>query len=175
MIHISNEDFQKTIEHITHCIMIAAQTAPKGCGVDSLVIQTLSEKSKHAIIAKMNEIGNRHEDSAFFLRDAKNIINSQAVILIGTKQEVRGLNCGLCGFTLCKDKPSLQPCVFNTVDLGIALGSAVCSAMEFKVDNRIMYSAGKAAAELHLLGEDIQCIFAIPVSVSSKNIFFDRK
>jgi len=43
------------------------------------------------------------------------------------------------------------------------------------VDNRIMYSAGKAAAELQLLGEGVQCIFAIPVSVSRKSIFFDRK
>ena len=174
MILLSKEELQKTIEHITNCIMIAAQTAPKGRGVDTLIIQSLTDKEKESIIAKMMEIGNEQENSAFFLRDAKNIEASQAVILIGTKAEIRGLNCGLCGFAFCNDKPTQQPCIINVTDMGIALGSAVCSAMEFKMDNRIMYSAGKAAVELQLLGTDVNCIFAIPLSVSRKNIFFDR-
>ena len=174
MIHLSKEELQKTIEHITNSIMIAAQTAPKGRGVDTLVIQPLTDKEKESVIAKMMEIGNKQENAAFFLRDAKNIEDSQAVVLIGTKTEVRGLNCGLCGFALCHEKPIQQPCIINVTDLGIALGSAVCSAMDFKVDNRIMYSAGKAAAELQLLGAEVSCIFAIPLSVSRKSIFFDR-
>ena len=175
MIHLSKEKLQKTIEHITNSIMIAAQTAPKGRGIDTLIIQSLTDKEKEIVIAKMIEIGNEQENSAFFLRDAKNIADSQAVILIGTKTEARGLNCGLCGFALCQEKPTQQTCVFNITDLGIALGSAVCTAMEFKVDNRIMYSVGKAVAELQLLGKDVSCIFAIPISVSSKSIFFDRR
>jgi uncharacterized ferredoxin-like protein len=175
MIYLSQGELQKTIEHITHCIMIAAQTAPKGRGMDTLAIQSVSEKEKQSIISRMRKIGEQNEDSSFFLRDAENIAVSDAVILIGTRADVRGLNCGLCGFATCNEKPALQPCVFNTVDLGIALGSAVCSAMEFKVDNRIMYSAGKAAAELQLLGKDINWIFAVPLSVTSKSIFFDRK
>ncbi|MDR0368671.1 MAG: DUF2148 domain-containing protein [Bacteroidales bacterium] len=155
--------------------MIAAQTAPKGRGTDMLHIQTVSEKEKIALISEMKKIGGQSEDTAFFLRDAENIAASDAVILIGTKADARGLNCGLCGFDICGDKPTEQTCVFNTIDLGIALGSAVCSAAAFKVDNRIMYSAGKAAEQLQLLGKDIHCIFAIPCSVSSKSIFFDRK
>lgn len=174
MIHLNKEELQKTIEHITHCIIIAAQTAPKGRGMDTLVIQLVSDKEKKALISKMEKIGKQNKDSSFFLRDAENIAVSDAVILIGTKADVRGLNCELCGFATCGEKPALQPCVFNTVDLGIALGSAVCSAMEFKIDNRIMYSAGKAAAELQLLGKEINWIFAIPLSVTGKNIFFDR-
>ena len=175
MIHLREEDIQKTIEHITNCLMIAAQTAPKGRGMDTLIIQTVTETEKKSLISKMEEIGKQSEDTVFFLRDAENIAISQAVILMGTTPEARGLDCELCGFPNCGKKPVSQPCVFNMVDLGIALGSAVCSAMEFKVDNRIMYSAGKAAAELQLLGENIRCIFAIPLSVSSKSIFFDRK
>ncbi len=175
MIHLNKAELQKTIDHITHCIMLAAQTAPKGRGIDTLIIQSISENEKKSLISKMKKIGKQNEDSSFFLRDAENIADSDAVILIGTKADVRGLNCGLCSFPTCVEKPALLPCVFNTVDLGIALGSAVCSAMEFKVDNRIMYSVGKAAAELQLLGKNINCIFAIPLSISSKSIFFDRK
>lgn len=175
MIHFNKEELQKTINHITNCILIAAQTAPKGRGVDTLEIRSVMEKEKKSLISRMKKIGKQNEDSAFFLRDAENIAISDAVILIGTKADARGLNCGLCGFAICGEKPVSQSCVFNTVDLGIALGSAVCSAMEFKVDNRIMYSVGKAAAELQLFGKETNCIFAIPLSVSSKSIFFDRK
>jgi uncharacterized ferredoxin-like protein len=47
--------------------------------------------------------------------------------------------------------------------------------MEARVDNRIMYSAGMAARDLKLLGDDIQIIYCIPLSCTGKNPFFDRK
>ncbi len=37
----------------------------------------------------------------FFLRDADNILNAECVILIGTREQAQGLNCGHCGFTTC--------------------------------------------------------------------------
>ena len=67
------------------------------------------------------------------------------------------------------------PCTFNTGDLGIAIGSAVSVAMDHRVDNRIMYTVGQAAMELRLLGDDVPVIYGIPLSISSKNPFFDRK
>jgi len=38
-----------------------------------------------------------------------------------------------------------------------------------------MYSVGQAALEMNLLGEDVRIAFGIPLSVSAKNPFFDRK
>ena len=66
-------------------------------------------------------------------------------------------------------------CAYNTGDLGIAIGSAVSIAMDHRVDNRIMYSAGKAAVDMKLLGEEVKVAFGVPLSVSAKNPFFDRK
>ena len=59
-------------------------------------------------------------------------------------------------------------------DIGIAVGSAVKTAQIHNVDNRIMYSAGSTAISLGLLGKDCTAAFAIPLSASGKNIFFDR-
>ena len=82
----------------------------------------------------------------------------------------------MCGFLNCaeKDKHKDIPCVFNVGDLGIALGSAVSVAADHRVDNRVMYSAGMAARDMGLLGEDVKVAYAIPLSALSKNPFFDR-
>lgn len=65
-------------------------------------------------------------------------------------------------------------CAIRMADLGIALGSAVKTAQIHNVDNRIMYSGGVAAIDLGLLGTDCTVAYAIPLSVTGKNIFFDR-
>jgi uncharacterized ferredoxin-like protein len=99
------------------------------------------------------------------------------MVLIGTKIKPLGLTyCGLCGFKNCEEKTQYpnHPCSLNTGDLGIAIGSAVSIAMNERVDNRIMYSVGMAVRELELLGKEVKIIYAIPLSGSSKNPFFDR-
>ena len=65
-------------------------------------------------------------------------------------------------------------CSFNAGDLGIAVGSAVSRAADLRIDNRIMYSAGKAALELGFLGSEVAIAYGIPLSVSGKSPFFDR-
>jgi len=65
-------------------------------------------------------------------------------------------------------------CSFNVGDLGIALGSAVALAADLRIDNRIMYTAGKAALELGLLGEAVELAYGIPLAARGKNPFFDR-
>ena len=42
------------------------------------------------------------------------------------------------------------------------------------IDNRIMWSVGKAAAEMEELESGIRWL-GIPLSISGKNIFFDRR
>lgn len=103
---------------------------------------------------------------------------ASVMLLIGTKIKSLGLKpCGMCGFEDCneKEKHPDHPCTFNTVDLGIAVGSAVGFAMDNRVDNRIMYTVGQAVIRMGILGDDVKIIYGIPLSVSSKNPFFDRK
>ncbi len=156
---------------------VAAQTAPKARGRDNLVIKIL-EKPDIAILSnKMKEIAEKLNIESF-KRDAENILSAPYMLLIGTKIQSAGLiKCGMCGYANCdeKNKHSKTPCVFNTGDLGIAIGSAVSVAMDHRVDNRIMYTVGQAAIELEFLGKDVPVIYAIPISVSAKNPFFDRK
>ncbi|MDD4179322.1 MAG: ferredoxin domain-containing protein, partial [Candidatus Margulisbacteria bacterium] len=84
--------------------------------------------------------------------------------------------CSFCGQPDCAaaEKAGVI-CAYNSGDLGIAIGSAVSVAMDRRVDNRVMYSVGKAAIELKLLGEEVVIAYGIPLSASAKNPFFDRK
>jgi uncharacterized ferredoxin-like protein len=159
-------------------MMTAARTAPKARGVDNLEIGLLDKPELELLAHKMVELVETGIATPSFGRDAANLLAAEAAVLIGTKIRPMGLKyCGLCGFSGCgaKDGHPDVPCVFNTGDLGIAVGSAVSVAMEARVDNRIMYTAGMAARELQLLGEDINIIYCIPLSCTGKNPFFDRK
>ncbi len=158
-------------------MLTAARTAPKARGVDNLVLAMATGNDIELIAKKMEEIGNRPDGTPSFTRDAGNIRNAQAIILLGTRIKSQGVKlCGRCGFKNCdeKDKHPDFPCTFNTGDLGIAIGSAVSVAMDHRVDNRVMYTIGEALRELKLLGEDVKIAFGIPLSVSAKNPFFDR-
>jgi uncharacterized ferredoxin-like protein len=57
--------------------------------------------------------------------------------------------------------------------MGIALGSAVKTASLLNIDNRIMYRAGVVARKMNLVDWDF--VMGIPLSVSGKNIYFDRQ
>jgi uncharacterized ferredoxin-like protein len=63
--------------------------------------------------------------------------------------------------------------MFQSIDLGIALGSAVKLAAELCIDNRIMYTIGVAAKDLGLLDSDV--IMGIPLAVTGKSPYFDRE
>ena len=76
-------------------------------------------------------------------------------------------NCGAC-------KKAGAVCAFNVTDLGIAVGSAVSLAADNRMDNRVLFSAGKGAARMGLFGEEVKVCYGIPLSVSSKSVFFDR-
>ena len=164
----------ENVVDIAKKMMIAARTAPKGKGVD--IIETAIVTGDEAIkelSEKTRETGNR-KGMKFFLRDAENILSAEAVVLIGTHFSNQGLNCFHCGYATCDEKPEENPCALNVIDVGIALGSACSIATDHRVDTRVMFSVGLAAQELGLLG-DCRCVFAIPISASSKNPFFDRK
>lgn len=154
-------------------MMTAARTAPKGKGIDIIEVGMVTDQD---IVRLSEEMVLYSEESGmkFLLRDAENLQQAEAVIIIGTAQKVQGLNCAYCGYATCAEKPDAVPCAINTIDVGIAVGSACATAADCRVDSRVMFSAGMAAQRLGYLG-DCTCVMAIPISASSKNPFFDRK
>jgi uncharacterized ferredoxin-like protein len=157
-------------------ICIAARTAPKGKGTDNLITLVLTGTEKDEVAREMQRVG-EETGVAFFVRDAENIRSAGALILLGTKFNTLGIpNCGFCGFKDCAENEKHKGiCAFNTGDLGIAVGSAVSAASDSRVDNRVFFSAGRAAVNMKLLGPEVKIAYGIPLSVSGKSIFFDRK
>ena len=154
-------------------MMTAARTAPKGKGIDILEILAVEGSDLQPLSAKMREMGVQNGRN-FFFRDADNVLLAEAVLLVGTRQRKQILDCSYCGFPTCNSKPDKVPCAINSVDVGIAIGSACAMAADMRLDTRVMFSAGYAALALDWL-KDCHTIIAVLVSASSKNPFFDRQ
>jgi uncharacterized ferredoxin-like protein len=157
-------------------LCVAARTAPKACGKDFLVTAIVSGEEKAALQTRMREIAAR-DGVSFFARDAGNLEQAPFVVLIGTRKEALNIPaCGYCGFADCQVmRAAGGTCSFNAGDLGIAVGSAVSRAADLRIDNRVLYTAGKAAIELGYLGPDVPIAYGIPLSAKGKNPFFDRE
>jgi len=155
-------------------MMTAARTAPKGKGYDIIEVALITGETiqvlSDAMLAYSEKTGLK-----FITRDAENILNAEAIVLIGTTQKVHSLNCGYCGFDTCAAKNEFPevPCAINTVDVGIAIGSACTVAADHRVGSRVMFSVGRVAQEVDLM-PGCSSIYGIPISCSSKNPFFDR-
>ncbi|MFI3281675.1 MAG: DUF2148 domain-containing protein [Rikenellaceae bacterium] len=173
MIHNERECRHKHLFTVVQQMMTAARTAPKGKGVDIIEIAAIEGDTIHKLSETMFEMATEN-GLKFFLRDAENILAAEYIVLIGTHDQPQGLDCGHCGFATCGSRTALVPCAINSVDVGIAVGSACATAADYRVDTRVMFSAGAAAERLGYL-DGCRQIYAIPVSASSKNPFFDRK
>ncbi len=175
MKYTSSEAEKRAALAVADLMAAAARTAPKGCGVDNIEIVILEGKEKEELAENLRKIGTER-DIDFFIRDAGNLENSHCVLLIGVNDNPLGLDkCGLCGFENCGlMKQAGANCAFNITDLGIAVGSAVSIAADNRIDNRVFYSAGKVAVETGFFPETVKVGYAIPLSTSSKSIFFDR-
>lgn len=173
MILNERDSRHEQVLQIAQQMMIAARTAPKGKGVDIIEVAMVTESNIRILSDSMKQM---YEENGFkfFLRDADNILNAECIILIGTREHPQGLDCGHCGFEACNARTEGVPCAINSVDVGIAIGSACSVAADHRVDTRVMFSAGLAAQRLDWL-DGCKQVYAIPVSASSKNPFFDRK
>lgn len=176
---------QEGVRTIATLMVVSARTAPKGKGVDTIVTKILSGPDLLLLSKEMEAVGTRI-GFQFFLRDAKNIEAASACVLIGSRgSEHVGLNCGGCGHLTCRDMMEAfksRPegtlfqgpvCAIRMADLGIAVGSAVKTAQIHNADNRVLFSAGVAAMSMGLL-PGCTTAYGIPLSVTGKNIFFDR-
>ena len=159
---------------------LAARTAPKAVGQDFIEARLASEEERTALGKDMLMLS-KERNNAGFERDGQNLLDSDAVVLIGLlPHKGAGLNCGACGYATCEEfnKHSVTGdfagpnCALRLLDLGIALGSAAKVAADMNVDNRIMYRIGVSTRRLGLMQSNIT--HAIPLSATGKNIFFDR-
>jgi uncharacterized ferredoxin-like protein len=172
---------------VAKAMAVAARTAPKARGVDAIETLIVSDKDLDALAEAMEKHREKTPRNAVFVRDANNIRKSQAVLLVGLrdmrpKRAEDPLDCGACGYGDCagflkvrrkEGKDFSGPvCLFQAIDLGIALASACSVASRFHVDNRMMYTIGGPATKLGWM--ESQIIIGIPLSASGKNIYFDR-
>ncbi len=174
---LKEETFKKeTLKDVAKKMVVAARTAPKGKGADTFVFRIIEGQEIKKMSSETLSLGKKYQSSTF-IRDGKNILSAKVVVLLGTTIKPLGLKkCGMCGFVDCQEKAKHRkiPCVFNAGDLGIAIGSAVSLAMHYRVDNRIMYTVGQAAMNLGFMGPNVKICYAILLSATSKNPFFDR-
>ena len=179
MIYSSKDMESRAVLDTAAKICAAARTAPKTRGMDGLVTCVLTGEDKSQLAAQMRKLADEL-DYAFFNRDADNVDASDAVALFGMEEVRRGLDagCQYCHFESCADcteKDGL--CAWDAIDIGIAIGagSAAAAAADARVDSRVMFSVGRAAKSLGLLGEKASLVLGLPLSISGKSPFFDRK
>jgi uncharacterized ferredoxin-like protein len=143
----------EVVLNVAKLMVVATRTAPKARGEDSIKTAIVTDNDKERLASVMEEMGTE------YVRDAQNVRESGAVVLIGVE----------CG----EASDSWWPFKAKLIDLGIAVGSAAKLASELNVDNRVMHRIGVAAMKMELLRADE--ILGIPLSIKGKNIFFDRK
>lgn len=167
----------RALEAVADLMCLAARTAPKARGLDNLFIAIIRGEEKAKVTARMREIAAADTKALFFARDAANCDAAPLVVVVGTKVGPLGIpHCGYCGHDNCEACAKAGGrCAYNAGDLGIAMASAAAVAAAHHADNRMMFSFGKAAIEAGLLPPEIKIAFAIPLSATGKNPFFDRK
>ena len=167
---------QEAALQVASLMTAAARTAPKTRGIDNIrVIGIEDPAAKARLVSKMRELA-KSEDRPWFERDAICVEKSSAVLLVGVADNPADLNCGFCGQGTCEALQKINGiCSFNAIDLGIATSSAVSVAADSRIDTRIMFSVGRAALAMNLFEGGVKQALGIPLSVTGKSPFFDRK
>ena len=92
MIYNSTEMEKEALFNTAARMCAAARTAPKAKGQDSIITYVLTKTDKQRLADTMEETGIRlfgEGKAAWYKRDADNVRDSQAVVLIGTKKDYR--------------------------------------------------------------------------------------
>ncbi|MBF0143905.1 MAG: hypothetical protein HQL57_08530 [Magnetococcales bacterium] len=172
---------------VAELMAASMRTAPKAGGKDFLEIRILDDQALlDQIATRMRTYAPESTNEAYWLRDAANISECHALLLVGLRRFVTaGYDCGGCGFPTCAEfsrhrKAQVKPmgysgphCIMRMMDLGVALASAAKTANLLNIDNRVQQRVGAAARELGLIEAEV--VMGIPIGVFGKSPFFDRK
>ncbi len=185
---------------VAQLMAIAARTAPKTGGADWITTEIATVKEKKDISRMMQRLGKMKEKAYSktnlkrgvatridWMSDAQAVENSGLLFLIGVQgRKVVTINCGGCGFSTCSEMLKQKPlsikgggfsgpyCMYRIMDLSIAAGSAVKTAMDNNVDNRMMQKVGVAALRLGLL-KPCDLILGIPLCYGKEHFLRSRR
>jgi len=186
-----------SVRHVAKLCAVAAMTAPKSGGQLFLkggtpFIETVIVEEK-AVLKKLADWlrtqGDRHKEAIWY-RDADTAEKLDVVLFIGLcGWYPPQYDCGACGYATCAEFLQAKPahttpaaadwqfngpvCQLRALDLGIAIGSAAKTASLNNIDTRCQTRIAAAARHLKVIQADLAV--ALSMSVSHKNIFFDKK
>ncbi len=191
------EIFQDALHQVAKLCAVAAMTAPKSGGQLFLkggtpFIETVIVHDKPTLKQLANWLrarGEKHKEPIWF-RDADTAEKLDLVLFIGLAGWYPPhYDCGACGYGTCAEFLEARPkhksaasvewefngpvCQLRAIDLGIAVGSAAKTASVNNIDTRCQTRIAAAARHLKILQADLAV--ALSMSVSHKNIFFDKK
>ena len=191
------ELFMDALRNVAKLCAVAAMTAPKSGGqlflkgtkpfIETVIIEDRATLGRLAEWLRAR--GQKLKDPIWF-RDADTAEKLDLVLFIGLAKWYPPLyDCGACGYATCAEflraAPGYKPtgwedwefpgpvCQLRCIDLGIAVGSAAKIASLNNVDARCQTRIASAARHLELIQADLAV--ALSMSVTHKNIFFDKK
>ncbi len=192
-----HETFMAALRQVAQLCSVAAMTAPKSGGqlflkgakpfIETVIVEDRDTLKRLADWLRAR--GNKLKQPIWF-RDADAAENLDLVLFIGlAKWYPPVYDCGACGYATCAEFLRAAPkyrteasedwefpgpiCQLRCVDLGIAVGSAAKTASLNNVDARCQTRIAAAARHLGVIEADLAV--ALSMSVSHKNIFFDKK
>jgi uncharacterized ferredoxin-like protein len=192
-----HEMFMMALRQVAQLCAVAAMTAPKSGG--QLFVKGAKPFIETVIIDERDTLrqladwlrarGTKLKDPIWF-RDADTAEKLDLVLFIGLAKWYPPLyDCGACGYATCAEFLRAAPaqhtaeaedwefpgpiCQLRCIDLGIAVGSAAKMASLNNVDARCQTRIAAAARHLGVIQADLAV--ALSMSVSHKNIFFDKK
>jgi uncharacterized ferredoxin-like protein len=191
--------FLDALRHVAKLCATAAMTAPKSGGQLFLrggkpFIETVIVEDKPTLTRLAEWLrarGNKLREPIWY-RDADTAEKLDLVLFIGLAKWYPPLyDCGACGYPTCGEftknaarQRTAAPgaddwefagpiCQLRCVDLGIAVGSAAKAASLNNIDTRCQTRIAAAARHLGIIEADLAV--ALSMSVTHKNIFFDKR
>ncbi len=192
-----HEMFMDSVRHVAKLCAVAAMTAPKSGGqlflkggtafIETVIVEEKPTLKKLADWLRAQ--GDKHKEAIWY-RDADTAEKLDLVLFIGLADWYPPqYDCGACGFGTCAQFLQARPkhkteassdwqfdgpvCQLRCIDLGIAVGSAAKTASLNNIDTRCQTRIAAAARHLQIIQADVAV--ALSMSVSHKNIFFDKK
>lgn len=191
------EIFMEALRHVAQLCAVAAMTAPKSGGqlflkgakpfIETIIVE--DRDTLNRLAEWLRARGNQLKEPIWF-RDADTTEKLDLVLFIGLAKWYPPLyDCGACGYATCAEFLRAAPthriegsddwefpgpiCQLRCIDLGIAVGSAAKVASLHNIDTRCQTRIAAAARHLKVIEADLAV--ALSMSVSHKNIFFDKK
>jgi uncharacterized ferredoxin-like protein len=192
-----HEIFMTALRQVAQLCAVAAMTAPKSGGqlfvkgakpfIETVIVEERDTLKRLAEWLRTR--GTKLKDPIWF-RDADTAEKLDLVLFVGLAKWYPPLyDCGACGYATCAEFLRAAPahhtaaadnwefpgpiCQLRSIDLGIAVGSAAKTASLNNIDTRCQTRIAAAARHLGVIRADLAV--ALSMSVSHKNIFFDKK